>query len=202
MGYVCARSSALGARLASLIDYAVLSLVIERPSYGYRMREEFEQRFGGFLSLSQSNLYDVLKRLEAEGYIEVSGQGGSRGRPRINYRSTAAGAAAYRAWLAERLRDDPQRLELLSRLASTGVGRAEAMREVVDRYAQECLAEARELETPPARNETGAIDSFSELVEDLIAEERRLVVDARLGWIAYARGRIETAMASDGRGRG
>lgn len=76
------------------------------------------------------------------------------------------------------------------------------MREVVDRYAQECLAEARELETPPVRGgTTGAADSFSELVEDLIAEERRLVVDARLGWIAYARGRIEAAMTSGGRGQ-
>ena len=120
-GLCVCRSCALGVRLASLIDYAVLSLVIERPSYGYRMREEFEQRFGGFLSLSQSNLYDSLKRLEGQGYIEVSSQGGSRGRPRINYRSTAAGVAAYRAWLADRLRDDPQRLELLSRLASTGI---------------------------------------------------------------------------------
>jgi DNA-binding PadR family transcriptional regulator len=185
-----------------LIDYAVLSLVIERSSYGYRMREDFDRRFGGFLSLSQSNLYDVLKRLEGEGYIEVVGQGGSRGRPRINYRSTVEGTAAYRAWLAERLRDDPQRLELLSRIASAGLGHAEAMQDVIDRYAQECLTEARELEMPPARAAAGVAGASSELIDDLIAEERRRVVDARLGWIAYARGRIETAMEDGSSGGG
>ena len=183
--------------MASLIDYAVLSLVIERSSYGYRMCEDFDRRFGGFLSLSQSNLYDVLKRLEGEGYIEVAGQGGSRGRPRINYRSTATGVAAYHAWIAERLRDDPQRLELLSRIASAGLNHGEAMRDVIDRYAQECLADARELETSPAREAAMVADIASELIDDLIAEERRRVMDARLGWIAYARGRIETAMARE-----
>ncbi len=195
-GRACWR--ALGALVASLIDFAVLSLVIERPSYGYRMSEEFDRRFGGFLSLSQSNLYDVLKRLEGEGYIEVASQGGTRGRPRINYQSTAAGTTAYRAWLAERMRDDPQRLGLLSRLASTGLGHGEAMRDVIDRYAEECLAEARELETRPARDATAAAVGLSELIEDLMAEERRRVVAARLGWIAYARGRIDGALSSAG----
>jgi DNA-binding PadR family transcriptional regulator len=188
--------------VASLIDFAVLSLMIERSSYGYRMSDEFDQRFGGFLSLSQSNLYDVLKRLEGEGYIEVAGQSGSRGRPRIHYRSTDAGAAAYRAWLAECLRDDPQRLGLLSRLASTSLGRGEAMLDVIDRYAEECLAEARELETPLPRDATAVAGACSELMEDLISEERRRVVAARLGWIAYARGRIDAAMSSTGGARG
>jgi DNA-binding PadR family transcriptional regulator len=177
-----------------MIDYAVLSLVIERRSYGYRMLDEFDQRFGTFLSLSQSNLYDVLKRLEGEGYIEAAGQTGSRGRPRINYRATAAGVVAFRAWLAERLCDDPQRLELLSRIASAGLNRGEAMRDVIDRYAQECLAEGRELEVRSA----AGIGVSSELIDDLIAEERRRVADARLQWVAYARGRIDEAMSSGG----
>lgn len=188
--------------MPSLIDYAVLSLVIERPSYGYRIREDFDRRFDGFLSLSQSNLYDVLKRLEGEGYIEVAGQSGSQGRPRINYRSTAKGVAAYREWLAERLRDDPQRLELLSRIASAGLGRGGAMRDVIDRYAQECLTEARELEMRPPSDTAVGTDVFSELMGDLIAEERRRVVDARLEWVAYARGRIETAMERELSGGG
>jgi DNA-binding PadR family transcriptional regulator len=48
----------------SLIDHAVLALVIERPSYGYELYERFGRRFGEFLPASQGNVYDALKRLE------------------------------------------------------------------------------------------------------------------------------------------
>jgi DNA-binding PadR family transcriptional regulator len=176
--------------LAPLINYAVLALVIERPSYGYEIAERFDRRFGEFLPATQSNVYDVLKRLERDELIEEAGRGGSRGRPQINYRATAEGGVAYRSWLVGQLRADPQRSELLSRLASTGLRRAEVMMGVIDCYEEACLREGLAVATRSQSHRPASVDAMVGLVEDLIVEERRRAVDAQLGWIAYARNEI------------
>ena len=184
--------------MSSLLDYTVLSLLIEKPSYGYEIRERFERRFGDLMGgTSQSNIYAVLKRLQREAMIEqiaVETAQGSEGRPRIYYRATGAGGGMFRGWLAKRLRDDQERSELLSRLAATGMRRVEAMLDVIDRYEQECVQEAQRAAQRAAELErvgySRAVDPGAELIEDLIAEERRRSVAARLDWIDYARSRI------------
>jgi DNA-binding PadR family transcriptional regulator len=174
--------------VASLIDYAVLALVIERPSYGYELYERLGRRFGEFLPASQGNVYDALKRLEREGYVEFSGLGGSRGRPRVNHRATEDGLTTYRLWLGEHLRDDPQRLELLSRLASTGLRDPEGMHEMLDRYEEESAREARQIAIP--NPDPASTDPMGELLWELLVEQRRRVAAAQLEWVAYARSRV------------
>lgn len=75
-----------------LLDGIMLALVVEKPSYGYEIHERFARRFGEILSTSRANVYDVLGRLEEEGYVAVAGRSGSRGRPRVNFRATDEGA--------------------------------------------------------------------------------------------------------------
>lgn len=182
--------------MSSLVDYTVLSLLIEKPSYGYEIRERFERRFGDLVGgSSQSNVYAVLKRLQREAMIEQTGverAQGSEGRPRIYYRVTGTGAGMFRGWLAERLRDDRERSELLSRLAATGMRRVDAMLDVIDRYEQECVQEAQRAAQRAAESEreAPAVDRATKLIEDLIAEERRRSIAAQVGWIDYARSRI------------
>jgi DNA-binding PadR family transcriptional regulator len=154
----------------SLIDYAVLALLIERPSYGYELYARYERRFGELLPTSKGNVYEVLKRLEREGYVEKAGTSGSLGRPRVNRRVTEGGLAASRSWLGERLRDDPRRLELFGRLASVGL---------------------RDPNPDPASTEP-----LSELLWELLVEQQRRVAAAQLEWVTYARSRV-CAWAAD-----
>jgi DNA-binding PadR family transcriptional regulator len=167
--------------LPSLIDSVILALVVEKPSYGYELHERFERRFGKFLSTSLANIYDALSRLEGDEYVEVAGHSGARGRPRVNFQATAKGAEIHKAWLAERLREDPQRLELLSRLASTSLRRTDAMLSVIDHYMEECSLEARQIAMPACEDD---------LLCELFVEQRRRVAAAQLEWGAYARSRI------------
>ncbi len=186
--------------LRSQVACAVLGLVIEKPSHGYEIGQRFERRFGGFLSVGRSSIYAALGSLMDAGLIEKmsarSTTGVSRGaKAGASYRATAQGARAYRGWLAERLRNDPQRVEMLGRMTLAGVHSVEAALDFIARYEHECVREAQELERPSDDAPAGR-GGVSGVVERLLIEERRLVIEAQLAWIAYARAELRAARSS------
>jgi len=184
-----------GSVLRSQVACAVLGLVIEKPSHGYEIGRRFENRFGEFLSAGRSSIYAALGTLMDAGLIEkMSGRsttGVSRGaKAGAPYKATARGARAYRAWLAERVRSDPQRVEMLGRMTLAGVHSVEAAVDFIARYEQECVREAQELARPGRSLAAGAGSSVSSVVERLLVEERRRMIDAQLAWITFARAEL------------
>lgn len=191
---------ASSAVLRSQVACAVLGLVIEKPSHGYEIGQRFERRFGRFLSVGRSSIYAALGSLMDAGLIEKLSSHSSTGARRgakagASYRATAQGARAYRAWLAERVRNDPQRVEMLGRMLLAGVHSVEAALDFVGRYERECVREAQELSrpTPPATGGRGGVPG---VVERLLIEERRRMIDAQLAWITYARAELRAERAS------
>jgi DNA-binding PadR family transcriptional regulator len=172
------------------VSAAVLALVIEKPSYGYEVWQRFDARFGELLDVGSSRIYQVVNQLLAEGMVEeVPGEPErSRRQPRPTYRATALGARAHRQWLAEELRGDAEQLELRRRLLAIGANDAPALLDVVDRYEQGCLDEIAELRTAP--------HAAAAVRDRLIAEERRLVLEARLKWILFARRQLTREAAA------
>lgn len=67
----------------------VLSLLRERPMYGYEISAEMKERSNGQYTIAV--LYPVLYRLKEQGYIEESGTEISDGRARSYYRITPSG---------------------------------------------------------------------------------------------------------------
>jgi DNA-binding PadR family transcriptional regulator len=186
--------------LRSQVACAVLGLVIEKPSHGYEIGQRFERRFGAFLRVGRSSIYAALGSLMDAALIEKmstrSTTGVSRGaKAGASYRATAPGARAYRAWLAERLRNDPQRVEMLGRMTLAGVHSVEAALDFIARYEHECIREAQELQRPGATVAAGR-GGVSGVVERLLIEERRRMIDAQLAWISYARAELRAARAS------
>jgi DNA-binding PadR family transcriptional regulator len=189
----------------STVNWAVLGLVIEKPSYGYELSQRFERRFGGLLRVGTSHIYAALNSLEKEALIEpmpIEQGPEKRRQPKIHYRATAAGARAYCGWLGQRMRDDSHRVELLGRLLSSGSLDARAMLAVVERYERECLEEASRIAMPrrdqPA---SGGQAAAQALAERLVAEERRLALHGQLLWAQYARREIG-ALAERGASQG
>lgn len=185
--------------LRSQVACAVLGLVIEKPSHGYEIGQRFERRFGGLLRVGRSSIYAALGTLLEAALIEKmaarSTTGVSRGaKAGACYRATAAGARAYRAWLAERLRSDPQRVEMLGRMMLAGVHSVDAALDFIARYERECIREAQELARPSPAMVSGD-DGVGDLVERLLIEERRRMIDAQLAWINYARAELLAARA-------
>lgn len=179
--------------LRSQVACAVLGLVIEKPSHGYEIGQRFERRFGEFLSVGRSSIYAALGSLMDAELVEKmppdTDTGVRRGaKAGASYRATAEGARAYRIWLADRVRNDPQRVAMLGRMALACVHSVEAAMDFIARYEQECVREAQEL-ARPTNLEAGS-DGLSAVLERLLVEERRRMIDAQLAWITYARAEL------------
>ena len=174
------------APMQSPINWALLGLVIERPSYAYELAQRFERAYFGVLSLSStSHVYTALAALTSRSLIEeVPGTRAGR-QPKPRYRATPVGVEEYRDRLVGQLREDRRRQRLfILQLAALTRDPAAAL-DVIDRYEQACLAEASMIPIPA---EDGVpVDGSSDFIEKVLSEENRLAIGAKLSWVQYVR---------------
>lgn len=180
--------------MRSTVNWAVLGLVIEKPSYGYELLQRFEGRYGEVLRVSgPSHVYAALNRLERAHLIEPALDADAaetaevQRQPKVSYRATADGARAFRRWIAERMRDDEQRVELMGRLIAVGARRLDALGEIVDRYEHECVEAVHRMPLFDRVDADGERETEHEFMTRLVVEERRFVLEAQLLWIEFAR---------------
>lgn len=179
--------------LQASVNWAVLALVIEKPSYGYEIGQRFLGRFGGLAPASLSNIYTTLDRLVRVGLVEPthSEAATASGRQhKLHYRATSEGARAYRAWLARRLRTADQRSELLLRLLSICLRGVPALDEVLARYEGECLEEQRALAAKPPLRAPAGPELTPALLARMIDAERRLMLEAQIAWVTSTRAEL------------
>ncbi len=174
--------------MQSAVHWALLGLVIERPSYGYELAQRFESAYAGMLELSGiSYVYTALDTLQCRGMIEeIPGTRTRTGRqPKQRYRATADGVRNYRERLILQVREDFRRSRLFARQLAVLAQEPEMALDVIERYGQACLAEAGETPLPAPREDCE--DATAGLASRLVCEERRLAIESRLPWIDYAR---------------
>jgi DNA-binding PadR family transcriptional regulator len=102
-------------------DETILGILSAKPMHGYQLLEHFNQRqsLGRVWSMSTSQVYAVLKRLENSGLVAGETVEVPDAPPRTIYTITPTGEARLKAWLY-----DPQpspnirrvRIEFLSKL--------------------------------------------------------------------------------------
>lgn len=177
--------------------YAVLGLLLERPSYGYEVLVRFRRAFdAGQWAITPQGLYASLDRLERDGLIEpVAGhdRDASRRQPKTPYRVTPTGAQELRRFLDAPMSADPSRAELLVRLQCVASRDAEELLDMLDGYEQSCLDELGRM-----GGDARAAGART-LVERLALEDRRLGIQARLMWIDYARRELREVTGVDRR---
>jgi DNA-binding PadR family transcriptional regulator len=170
--------------MQSAVHWALLGLVIERPSYGYELANRFEHAYAGMLQLSGfSYVYTALDTLQCRGMIEELPGTRTGRQPKPRYRATAEGINSYQERLITQMREDFRRSRLFARQLAVFAHEPEMALDVIERYGQACLEEAGE--TPVLT--TAGTDAVAGLAERLVSEERRLAMGARLPWIDYAR---------------
>lgn len=183
--------------IRSPVTWALLGLVIERPSYGYELCKRFERRYAQSLPISsESHIYRSLDTLETKALIEqMPGSGGPTARqPRPCYCSTENGMTGYCAWLRATARRQTLPSELFACALAALAHRPRIALLVIDDYEKaHLLGVARagsessvELRDP---GRTG-------LAERLLSEGRRLGMEVTPLWIAYARRQFETPAAA------
>lgn len=180
--------------MRSPVNWALLGLIVERPTYAYDLAQRFERRYGNVLTVANiGHVYTALGALESRGLVqEVPGTRVGR-QPRPRYRATEHGLAEYRDWLVAQASEDRKRSQTFVLALAALAGRPEQLLEVIERYEQAWLAQGAG--TPLARTPHGGDGSSEEsspdvlagLLRRLIDEESRLAVGSKLAWIEYAR---------------
>ena len=79
------------------VPHALLALLSEGPTFGLRLRQEFEARTGEVWPLNVGQVYTTLQRLERDGLVESDDTDGEG--PRKRYRITDAGESELARWL-------------------------------------------------------------------------------------------------------
>lgn len=173
--------------MRSPVNWALLGLVIERPSYAYDLAQRFERRYGEVLPLSNiGHIYTALGVLDGRALVEeIPGTRTGR-QPKPHYRATQLGLVEYRDWLIGQLGEDRRRNQMFVLALGALTNAPEQMLEVIKGYEQACIAQGMHTPISGAAHEMGS-DSALALLGRLGEEENRLAVGAKLEWIAYAR---------------
>jgi PadR family transcriptional regulator AphA len=93
-----------GTRRYTAGEYAVLALLLERPTHGWWLATTLapDGEVGSIWSVAKPLVYTGLKRLEADGRIKTIGlERGQRGPHRVIYQVTPQGKALVDVWLHE-----------------------------------------------------------------------------------------------------
>jgi DNA-binding PadR family transcriptional regulator len=185
--------------MQSPVNWALLGLVIERPSYAYELAQRFDRTYEGALALSSiSHVYTALGTLQERALVEeVAGTRSGR-QPKPRYRATPHGVLEYRDWLVGQFDEDRRRQRLFVLQLASASRDPEGALEIVARFEEACLEEAAKMTINAA--DGASPDTETALVSRLLAEESRLAVGARLEWVQYLRREL-TALAEERRCR-
>jgi DNA-binding PadR family transcriptional regulator len=174
--------------MTSAINWAVLGLVIERPSYGHELFHRFERMYGDVMPLSgEPHIYAALNALEKRELVIRMGGSTVARQPKPRYRATEQGVSGYEDWLVMEAGYVRRREELWVRQIGVFAHDPSAALRVLDRFEAEHLKTAG----PASRSAGTRIDSRADLVEDLVAERQRLAGGEVLSWLRYAQNTFE-----------
>jgi len=169
------------------LRFALLGLLAEGPASGWDLSHRFDEVLGAVWPAGHPQIYGELRKMEAEGLIEVDSEG-PRGRKA--YRITDAGLAAVRDWLAAGEVDHTMRLEPILRSVFFWLLTPEQLAEHLRREAEHYAAVAemyRELAAAKDRGDYG--DSVQTESLRIAAEAGIRLNDALAAWVRWAESR-------------
>lgn len=186
---------------------ALLGLLSLGPMSGYQMRQLIDSSIGNFWQESYGQIYPTLKRLRAEGLVEMR-DGAGRGRVESKvYALTDAGRERLGEWLRTESVPQVPRNELLLKIFFGGLVPPAVVREQVRAFRELHMGELRRFEAieTEMRTERGSDPRMPFWLITLRygqAESRALVAWCEqtletIGEIEAAKGQGETLPGSD-----
>jgi DNA-binding PadR family transcriptional regulator len=178
--------------MQSPVNWALLGLIIARPSYAYELARRFERTYEGALTLSSvSHVYTALATLRDRGLVQEIPGTERASRSKRRYEATEAGLAEHSKWLVSQVDDERRRQRLLIAQLGALAGTPERAGAVLDEYEQACIVALAA--APPAGDMTPGLTG---LVSRLTGEEIRQGMAAKLRWVQYARAQLRTLAES------
>ena len=80
-------------------EYVLLGFLFDHPSHGYELNKHLADEFGYIWRVSQSQTYNILRRLELQGYISSTEVEQEKLPPRQLLSLTDAGLQRFNTWL-------------------------------------------------------------------------------------------------------
>jgi DNA-binding PadR family transcriptional regulator len=90
------------------LRHALIGLLAEQPASGWDLTRRFEDLLGTVWPAGHPQIYGELRKLEADGFIQIESEGPRR---RKTYRATESGIEEVRRWLTAVEVDHTLRLE-------------------------------------------------------------------------------------------
>jgi DNA-binding PadR family transcriptional regulator len=174
-----------GPPMRSVVNWALLGLIIERPSYAYELAKRFERTYDGAITLSSvSHVYTALGTLRERGFVEDVPLEGRGARSKHRYRASGRGFEEHARWLIGSVGEDRCHQQVLIVQLGALARYPERAIAVLDSYEQACLAE---MAAAPVVGKEEQGPGVIRLVARLTREETQLRVAAKLAWVQYVR---------------
>ncbi|MFJ9844021.1 PadR family transcriptional regulator [Kitasatospora sp. NPDC101155] len=178
-------------RPANALALAVLGLLLEQPMHPHAMAGALRERgMDRAFKLTTGSLYDTVRALTRDGWIEADGTEQVGNRPaRTVYRHTPAGREGFTDWLDELIREpSPEYPRFLSAVGYLGaLGRVRAAAALRERAAALRERIAQDAESyRAAREEHNAPRLF--VIE---AEYAAAMAQAELAWVERTADEVE-----------
>jgi len=102
-------------------EYVLLGFLYQSPSHGYELHQRLLDIFGNTWHASQSQTYNILQRLEAQGYIRSMSVAQEKLPPRQQLTITSTGLERFESWLDQPTKPSVHaiRVEFITRLYFT-----------------------------------------------------------------------------------
>lgn len=115
-------------------EYVLLGFLNQQPAHGYDLHERIEAELGQIWHISLSQTYNILNRLETQGYIAGVLQEQEKLPARKRFRLTAAGRRRFEDWLSTATESSTRaiRVEFITRLYFACAISPAAARTVID----------------------------------------------------------------------
>ncbi len=168
--------------MTSRVNWTLLGAIIERQSYGLELAQRTQRKCEGVLSITDSQAYTALDALQARGLIEIVSAGENPRQPKLVYRATPLGIAAYQDRLVSQATDACRVLELWVRQLGIFAKDPETALSLLSRFE----AEYRRHGAKAAEVQAG------DLVAELSAEQIRLITGVMFSFLEFARERFES----------
>ena len=99
-------------------EYALLGFLMQQPAHGYELHQQLQTELGQVWRVSQSQTYNILKRLELQGFIAGQVKRQIKLPNQREFHLTVLGQARFTEWLHAPGRSSVRgiRLEFLTRL--------------------------------------------------------------------------------------
>ena len=158
-------------------EFALLGFLNRQPAHGYDLHQRITEELGQIWHISLSQTYNILKRLEAKGFIVGVVQAQDKAPARRRFRLTPSGRRRFEEWLSAPSEPSARaiRVEFLTRLYFIYTTTPEAARDLIEAQIGETQAGLARLTTMLA--ELSPDQTFNQLGLDLRLRQLTLILD-------------------------